>query len=165
MPGTETERVTKPHRKTQRNVFDWVPVGVSWSFPARADRRGPLAEAGPGVGRWPGTATLTAKQASRTREHASLILTSNLPVSGRGTVFGDQAVAAAMIDSIVHRADVLTSKAPATGSAHAASTACPAPKPEPEPGRLEPHAGGLIVARHNDLIFGGRRPTAPVSWR
>jgi DNA replication protein DnaC len=43
-------------------------------------------------------------------QHASLILTSNLPSSGRGTVFGDQAVAAAMIDRIVHHADVLTLK-------------------------------------------------------
>ena len=43
-------------------------------------------------------------------EHASLILTSNLPFSGWGTVFGDQAVAAAMIDRIVHHADVLTVK-------------------------------------------------------
>jgi DNA replication protein DnaC len=43
-------------------------------------------------------------------EHASLILTSNLPFSGWGTVFGDQAVAAAMIDRIVHHADVLTMK-------------------------------------------------------
>src|SRR5690349_23585430 len=41
-------------------------------------------------------------------EHASLILTSNLPFSGWGGVFGDQAVAAAMIDRIVHHADVLT---------------------------------------------------------
>lgn len=41
-------------------------------------------------------------------ERASLILTSNLPFSGWGTVFGDQAVAAAMIDRIVHHADVLT---------------------------------------------------------
>ena len=32
-------------------------------------------------------------------EHASLILTSNLPFSGWGGVFGDQVVAAAMIDS------------------------------------------------------------------
>ena len=31
-------------------------------------------------------------------EHASLILTSNLPFSGWGTEFGDQAVAAAMIE-------------------------------------------------------------------
>ena len=43
-------------------------------------------------------------------EHASLILTSNLPFSGWGTVFGDQAVAAAMIDRIVHHADVITLK-------------------------------------------------------
>jgi DNA replication protein DnaC len=43
-------------------------------------------------------------------EHASLILTSNLPFSGWGGVFGDQVVAAAMIDRIVHHADVLTVK-------------------------------------------------------
>ena len=43
-------------------------------------------------------------------EHASLVLTSNLPFSGWGGVFGDQAVAAAMIDRIVHHADVLTLK-------------------------------------------------------
>ena len=43
-------------------------------------------------------------------EHASLILTSNLPFSGRGGVFGDRAVAAAMIDRVVHHADVLAMK-------------------------------------------------------
>lgn len=43
-------------------------------------------------------------------EHASLVLTSNLPFSGWGGVFGDQAVAAAMIDRVVHHADVLTLK-------------------------------------------------------
>ena len=43
-------------------------------------------------------------------EHASLILTSNLPFSSWGNIFGDQAVAAAMIDRIVHHADVLTLK-------------------------------------------------------
>jgi DNA replication protein DnaC len=43
-------------------------------------------------------------------EHASLILTSNLPFSGWGSVFGDQVVAAAMIDRVVHHADVLTLK-------------------------------------------------------
>ena len=43
-------------------------------------------------------------------EHASLILTSNLPFSSWGGVFGDQVVAAAMIDRIVHHADVLTVK-------------------------------------------------------
>ena len=43
-------------------------------------------------------------------EHASLILTSNLPFSGWGSVFGDQVVAAAMIDRIVHHADVIALK-------------------------------------------------------
>src|SRR3954466_12542673 len=43
-------------------------------------------------------------------EHASLIPSSNLPFSGWGGVFGDQAVAAAMIDRVVHHADVLTLK-------------------------------------------------------
>ncbi|MFZ2164124.1 MAG: ATP-binding protein [Propionibacteriaceae bacterium] len=43
-------------------------------------------------------------------EHASLILTSNLPFSAWGGVLGDQVVAAAMIDRIVHHADVLTLK-------------------------------------------------------
>lgn len=43
-------------------------------------------------------------------EHASLILTSNLPFSRWAEVFGDQIVAAAMIDRIVHHAEVLTLK-------------------------------------------------------
>jgi len=43
-------------------------------------------------------------------EHASIILTSNLPFSRWGEVFGDQAVAAAMIDRIVHHAEVITLK-------------------------------------------------------
>ncbi len=43
-------------------------------------------------------------------QHASLVLTSNLPFSGWATVFGDQVVAAAMIDRIAHHADVLTLK-------------------------------------------------------
>ncbi len=47
-------------------------------------------------------------------EHASLILTSNLPFARWGDVFGDQAVAAAMIDRIVHHAEVITLK----GSSH-----------------------------------------------
>ena len=55
-------------------------------------------------------ASLIFQLVSTRYEHASLILTSNLPLSAWGTVFGDQAVAAAMIDRIVHHADVLTLK-------------------------------------------------------
>lgn len=59
-------------------------------------------------------------------EHASLILTSNLPFSGWGGVFGDQAVAAAMIGRIVHHADVLTLKGASYRLEDEASTAFPA---------------------------------------
>ena len=58
----------------------------------------------------PEAANLFFQLVSSRYEHASLILTSNLPFSGWGGVFGDQAVAAAMIDRVVHHADVLTLK-------------------------------------------------------
>ena len=56
------------------------------------------------------SANLFFQLVSSRYEHASLVLTSNLPFSGWGAVFGDQVVAAAMIDRIVHHADVLTLK-------------------------------------------------------
>jgi len=43
-------------------------------------------------------------------EHASLIMTSNLPFARWGDVFGDLTIASAMIDRIVHHADVITLK-------------------------------------------------------
>jgi DNA replication protein DnaC len=43
-------------------------------------------------------------------EHACLILTSNLAFSSWASVFGDQVIAAAMIDRIVHHADVIALK-------------------------------------------------------
>jgi DNA replication protein DnaC len=43
-------------------------------------------------------------------EHAALILTSNLSFGRWGEVFGDQTVASAMIDRIVHHAEVLSLK-------------------------------------------------------
>ena len=58
----------------------------------------------------PEAANLFFQLVSSRYEHASLVLTSNLPFSGWGGVFGDQAVAAAMIDRIVHHADVITLK-------------------------------------------------------
>src|SRR5690606_36286080 len=55
-------------------------------------------------------ANLFCQLVSSRDAHASPTLTSTLPFSGWGGVFGDQAVAAAMIDRIVHHADVLTLK-------------------------------------------------------
>jgi DNA replication protein DnaC len=47
---------------------------------------------------------------SRRYERASLIVTSNKPFSAWGEVFGDDAVATAMIDRLVHHADILSLK-------------------------------------------------------
>ncbi|MGL5827308.1 MAG: IS21-like element helper ATPase IstB [Nocardioides sp.] len=86
-------------------------------------------------------------------EHASLILTSNLPFSGWGGVFGDQAVAAAMIDRVVHHADVLTPEGrqlPATQPRHRH----PAQHQNPRHGRLTntnrwPHFRALPTHRQS----------------
>jgi DNA replication protein DnaC len=43
-------------------------------------------------------------------ERASLIVTSNKPFSGWGEIFGDETVAAAMIDRLVHHAEILSLK-------------------------------------------------------
>lgn len=41
-------------------------------------------------------------------EHASLILTSNLPFAAWGEVFGDQPIASSMIGRVVHHAEVIS---------------------------------------------------------
>ncbi|WP_026301657.1 ATP-binding protein, partial [Salinispora arenicola] len=41
-------------------------------------------------------------------ETGSILVTSNLPFGRWGEVFGDEVVAAAMIDRLVHHAEVLT---------------------------------------------------------
>lgn len=41
-------------------------------------------------------------------ESGSLLITSNMPFGRRGEVFGDDVVAAAMIDRLVHHAEVVT---------------------------------------------------------
>jgi len=43
-------------------------------------------------------------------ERASLIVTSNKPFSAWGEIFGDDVVAAAMIDRLVHHAEILSLK-------------------------------------------------------
>ena len=63
-------------------------------------------------------------------EHASLILTSNLPFARWGDVFGDQVVAAAMIDRIVHHADVITLKGASYRLKDSGITTLPSARPE-----------------------------------
>ena len=43
-------------------------------------------------------------------ERASMIVTSNKPFSAWGEIFGDEVVAAAMIDRLVHHAEILALK-------------------------------------------------------
>ncbi len=43
-------------------------------------------------------------------ERASLIMTSNKPFSAWGEVFGDEVVATAMIDRLIHHAEILSLK-------------------------------------------------------
>ena len=47
---------------------------------------------------------------SRRYERASLIVTSNKPFSGWGEIFGDEVIATAMIDRLVHHAEILALK-------------------------------------------------------
>src|SRR5438132_7846179 len=58
----------------------------------------------------PQAANLMFMLASRRYEHASLIVTSNKPFSAWGEIFGDEVVAAAMIDRLVHHAEILSLK-------------------------------------------------------
>ena len=55
----------------------------------------------------PEAANLFFQLVSSRYERASLILTSNKPFSSWGEVFGDDVVAAAMIDRLVHHAEVI----------------------------------------------------------
>jgi DNA replication protein DnaC len=47
---------------------------------------------------------------SRRYERASLIVTSNKAFSALGEIFGDDVVAAAMIDRLVHHAEIIATK-------------------------------------------------------
>ena len=47
---------------------------------------------------------------SRRYERASMIVTSNKPFSAWGEIFGDEVTAAAMIDRLVHHAEILALK-------------------------------------------------------
>jgi DNA replication protein DnaC len=58
----------------------------------------------------PEAANLMFTLVSARYERASMIVTSNKPFSAWGEIFGDEVVAAAMIDRLVHHADILSLK-------------------------------------------------------
>jgi DNA replication protein DnaC len=58
----------------------------------------------------PQAANLMFMLVSRRYERASLIVTSNKPFSAWGEIFGDDAVAVAMVDRLVHHSEILSLK-------------------------------------------------------
>jgi DNA replication protein DnaC len=58
----------------------------------------------------PQAANLMFMLVSRRHERASLIVTSNKPFGAWGEIFGDDIVAAAMVDRLVHHAEILSLK-------------------------------------------------------
>jgi DNA replication protein DnaC len=58
----------------------------------------------------PQAANLMFMLVSRRYERASLIVTSNKPFSAWGEIFGDDAVAVAMVDRLVHHAELISLK-------------------------------------------------------
>jgi DNA replication protein DnaC len=58
----------------------------------------------------PDAANLMFMLVSRRYERASMIVTSNKPFSAWGEIFGDDVVAAAMIDRLVHHAEIVALK-------------------------------------------------------
>jgi DNA replication protein DnaC len=58
----------------------------------------------------PAAANLIFQLVSARYERASMIVTSNKPFSGWGEIFGDEVVAAAMIDRLVHHAEIISLK-------------------------------------------------------
>ena len=58
----------------------------------------------------PHAANLMFMLVSRRYERASLVVTSNKPFSAWGDIFGDEVTAAAMIDRLVHHAEILALK-------------------------------------------------------
>nr|WP_281412204.1 IS21-like element helper ATPase IstB [Miltoncostaea marina] len=58
----------------------------------------------------PAAANLIFQLVSARYERASMIVTSNKPFSAWGEIFGDEVVAAAMIDRLVHHAEILALK-------------------------------------------------------
>jgi DNA replication protein DnaC len=87
-------------------------------------------------------ANLFFQLVSRRYEHASLILASNLPLPGGATSSQDLTIASAMIDRIVHYADVISLK----GNSY----------------RLRKHqpAAGTAQQNHNPVALFSRRPYA-----
>jgi DNA replication protein DnaC len=98
----------------------------------------------------PEAANLFFQLVSARYERASLIVTSNKPFGRWGEVFGDEVVAAAMIDRLVHHAEVIALK----GDSYRLKTETSAASPRParptttdRGGQLSPAGRGSVFSR------------------
>ena len=101
----------------------------------------------------PEAANLFFQLVSSRYERASLIVTSNKPFGRWGEVFGDDVVAAAMIDRLVHHAEVIALKETATASKTATSAASPRP---PKLKTINHRAGWSIFNRRRGSTLSRR---------
>ena len=106
------------HRVAFRTATEWVALLADAQRHGRLDteldrlQRAPLLivdEVGY-IPFDPQAANLMFMLVSRRYERASVIVTSNKPFSGWGEIFGDDVVAAAMIDRLVHHAEIVALK-------------------------------------------------------
>src|ERR687893_597375 len=106
------------HRVAFRTATEWVALLVDAQRRGRLDdelarlQRIPLLivdEVGY-IPFDPQAANLMFMLIARRYERASLIVTSNKPFSGWGEIFGDEVTATAMIDRLVHHAEILSLK-------------------------------------------------------
>jgi len=93
-------------------------------------------------------------------EKASMIVTSNKPFSKWGEIFGDDAVATAMIDRLVHHADILSLK----GDSYRLKGKELGPRPTPPRRPLQTHhaAGGFL--RSPTARSRNHRHTPTLKW-
>src|ERR1700728_2453798 len=77
----------------------------------------------------PQAANLMFMLVSRRYERASLIVTSNKPFGAWGEIFGDEITAAAMVDRLVHHADILSLKGDSYRLKNHDLSARPTPQP------------------------------------
>jgi hypothetical protein len=106
----------------------------------------------------PAAANLTFSLVSSRYERASLIVTSDKPFSASGEIFGDETVAAAMIDRLVHHAEILSLKATAAGCATR-----PRPPPTRPCSRNDPEQPVAPTARSRSERSQRVGPTAPTA--
>jgi hypothetical protein len=97
----------------------------------------------------PEAANLFFQLVSNRYERASLIVTSNKVFGRWGEVFGDDIVAAAMIDRLVHHAEVIALKATATASKTATSAA--SQPQQPPTNEDQTMSGGSVFARRQGV--------------